>query len=173
MSRRSKYPSLGILDAISRFVLGFSVDPSRQGLYEFLPQSSRPDRIRYSKILYHLGRSGYIKDSRGIIKLTDKGLLKGLHRQLNKLVLRKVRDGKSRLIAFDIPEKMRHARDIMRGKLKDFECIKVQKSLYLTPYVCEGEIDELVRILDIKQYVHVVIIERIIHFPLLQRSSKK
>lgn len=171
--RRSKYPSLGILDAISRFVLGFSVDPSRQGLYEFYSKTDHTTRTRYSKSLHYLKRQGYIKNVPEAVQLTSKGLLKGLQRQLELLELKKISDGKSRLIAFDIPEKLRHARDVMRGKLKEFECVKVQKSLYLTPYVCEKEIDELVRILEIKPYVSVIVIDRIIRFPLLLRSSKK
>ena len=155
MGRRSKYPSLGILDDLYRLILGFHPDPSKNGLYESLP-NPRPSKSRYSKMLYTLEHGEYIKRKGDTVSLTSKGKKKGRMRSLETILLSKVTDGAHRLIAFDIPEKMRYARDIIRSKLKAFECQQLQKSLYLTPYACEEEIREISRILGIERYVSVL-----------------
>lgn len=154
--RRSKYPSLGILDALSKSIFGFSIDPTRNGLYESLPLEQRPSRETYSKILNQLERSGYIQRRSDRLKLRPKGKLKAQIRHIEQITLPKKHDGEYRLIAFDIPETMRHARDIIRSKLKAFQCTKIQKSLYMTPYICEKEIEEVCNILRINRYVTVL-----------------
>ena len=156
--RKSKYQSLGIIDALFEFIYGFNPNPSKNGLYEFISEPSRPSRVTYSKTLYKLEQNGYIKRSGDVISLTDKGEEKALMRHLEHIVPPKKRDGFSRLIAFDIPEKMRSARDVMRQKLYDFECTKIQKSLYMSPYICEEEITEIARILKLQQHIRVFII---------------
>ena len=153
--RRSKYPSLGILDALDRLVIRFLDSISKSKLYDSL-NAPRPSRIEYSKMLDSLSRNGYINKSEDAISITKKGIKKASTRFIENITLSKVKDGYPRLIAFDIPEKMRHARDVIRLKLKEFECVKIQKSLYQTPYVCEKEIDEICQILNIKKFVHVL-----------------
>src|SRR3989344_4682328 len=153
--RRSKYPSLGILDALHKYVFGFSSNPSQQGLYESLGYE-KPSTEVYSKRLYSLEHNGYITRDGHRLSLTSKGKKKTALRTLEKISLSKRSDGFRRLIAFDIPEKMRHARDVLRSKLKAFECDKIQKSLYVTPYICEQEIQEISRILHIERYVTVL-----------------
>ena len=171
--RRSKYPSLGILDALFKLAYGFHVDPSKNGLYESLPSPSRPSRIEYSKLLYQLQRSGYIHKTDKKVSLTDKGEQRALLRSIEQIAPPKKRDGFHRLIAFDIPETMRSARDMMRQKLYEFECSKVQKSLYLTSYVCEEEIGEIVRILNLQRHVQIFVLKSSPQLRNLSRSTKK
>ena len=151
----SKYPGLGILDTLHELLYGFSGDYSKWGLYESLPTKSLT-RQDFSKRLYSLANNGYVTYVNNKVSFTSKGKEKAIVRKLSSIQLQKRRDGHSRIIAFDIPEKMRRARDIIRGKLKEFECVKIQKSLYQTPYVCEREIREVSSILKIEQYVYVL-----------------
>lgn len=171
--RRGKYRSLGILDELFRLVNGFHLDPSKNGLYESLPSSSRPSRIEYSKVLYQLQRIGYITKTDKKVSLTDKGEQRALLRSINGVAPPKKRDGYYRLIAFDIPEDMRSARDMMRSKLYEFKCSKIQKSLYLTPYVCEGEIEEIGRILNVQRHIQVFVLKSLPQLRNLSRSTKR
>lgn len=178
MRNRSKYPSLGIgildlLDEIFRLTNGFHLDPSKNGLYEVLPPESRPSRTKYSKVFNKLEHSGYIERKGETIILTDAGEEKALLRSMEKVEPPKKKDGFSRLIAFDVPEHMRSSRDAMRQKLYEFECMKVQKSLYLTPYVCEKEIEEIARILHLERYIQVFVIQNRRNFPFTHDRRKK
>jgi DNA-binding transcriptional regulator PaaX len=93
----------------------------------------------------------------GSLHLAQKGQQRALLRSLTAIVLRnKKTDGRDRLIIFDIPEKQRSARDVLRRKLREFECQQLQRSVYITPYVCEDELHEITRILKITPHVHVL-----------------
>ena len=68
----------------------------------------------------------------------------------------KMTDGYRRIIVFDIPEKYKTERDILRGKLREFECEPLQKSVYITPYICEDEIYQIAKALGIGTYVSIL-----------------
>lgn len=104
---------------------------------------------------------------------TSKGERKALLRHMEQIKAPKKRDGLYRLIAFDVPEKMRAARDAMRQKLYEFECTKIQKSLYLTPYVCEKEIGEIADILKLQNHVNVFVLKSQPSLRSLSRSWKR
>lgn len=52
-------------------------------------------------------------------------------------------DGTWRLVMFDIPSHKNKARDALRWKLKELGFYQVQKSVFLSPFPCEREIDAL------------------------------
>lgn len=60
-------------------------------------------------------------------------------------------DGKWRLVVFDIPDYQGKARDALREKLKSLNFYRIQKSVYLTPYNCENEIDFICSVFDINR----------------------
>ena len=151
-------------------VYGFHLDPSKNGLYESLPETSRPSREHFSKLLYQLQHSGYIRKTDDSVFFTKKGEERAFIRHAEQVVLKRKRDGFYRLIAFDVPEKRRFARDLMRAKLYEFECKKVQKSLYLTPYACEEEIEEIASILKMQSNVHVFVLKFLPQLRSLPRS---
>src|SRR3989344_1792453 len=157
--RYSKYPNYGILDAIER------------RLYGGLPKSTFKKNLIRSKLfsnktalsrkLYALKRRGFIKYSNGVeAVITEKGYKYINFAKLEELKIEnKKRDGRWRVIIFDIPEEKRAARDLLRSKLNEWECYQLQKSVYVTCYACEKDIEELVRLLAISKYVCVVVAE--------------
>ena len=159
----SKYPNLGILDWLEH--LSFGGVPE----YEYLDIYSRYNdenggslnRSFFSKKFHALRVAGYIGSSKKEkIIVTDKGKEKlKLWRFKNLKLGTKKRDGRQRIIIFDIPEKLSHRRRFFREKLIEFECRKLQKSAYVTPYICEQEIGTAAKLLDIQSNVHVFIIE--------------
>ena len=79
----------------------------------------------------------YTKD--GYIKLTKKG-----EELFNKIELRRFRmekpkkwDGKWRIVIFDIKEKRRELRSVVRDILSNVGFVKLQNSVWVFPYDCE------------------------------------
>ena len=70
-------------------------------------------------------------------------------------------DGKWRIIIFDIPEKMKEARNAFRFHLKKLGFYSFQKSAFILPYHCEEEIEFLIEFYNLKQYVRQIVAEHI------------
>lgn len=69
-------------------------------------------------------------------------------------------DGQWRMIIFDIPDTQKQARDAFRQKLRQLGFYPVQKSVFITPYECEKEIDFICSIFDIRRYILIFYINR-------------
>ena len=65
-------------------------------------------------------------------------------------------DGKWRIVLFDIPEKDRLFRDILREHLYALGFFKLQHSVFVSPYPFEKPILELVTLYSAEPYVRVV-----------------
>jgi DNA-binding transcriptional regulator PaaX len=65
-------------------------------------------------------------------------------------------DGKWRLVLFDIPEKDRVFRDILREHLRELKFYKLQHSVFISPYPFEKQLLELVEIYSAQPYVRVI-----------------
>lgn len=155
----SKYLDIGILDAIYRLSFGTGFKVPREKIYLNVAKSGNSDRMWFSKKIYYLKRMGFIQygPSQELV-LTKNGVRR---LEFNKLeciqLVKKTTDGRWRVIIFDIPEKRRSARDLLRSKLNEFECYQLQKSVYVTPYKCEKEIEEISSILNLGKHVHVIL----------------
>ena len=86
-----------------------------------------------------------------------ENLLKNLH------ITKPARwDGKWRILLFDIPDiSHKQARDVLRGKLKEWEFYPLQKSVWICPWPCENEIQLAAELYGISQYVNIVVAEKI------------
>lgn len=65
-------------------------------------------------------------------------------------------DGKWRIVLFDIPEKDRTFRDILREHLKALEFFKLQQSVFISPYPFEKPILELTALYEAEPYIRVI-----------------
>lgn len=65
-------------------------------------------------------------------------------------------DGKWRIVIFDIPEKKRAIRDLLRRRLKDWEFKAWQRSVWITKRDITANLRKLIDDLDIEQWVAVV-----------------
>jgi CRISPR-associated endonuclease Cas2 len=125
----------------------------------------KSDRYSLNRSIESLSKEKLIeerKDSHGNIKLilTQKGrdqakrlgLVGGLTRA------KKVRkwDGKWRIVMFDIPEKDRAFRDVLRIHLKELGFLKLQNSVFVSPYPFEKIITELAQLYQAEKYVRIV-----------------
>ncbi|MBU2109809.1 CRISPR-associated endonuclease Cas2 [Patescibacteria group bacterium] len=101
------------------------------------------------------------EDGNVYIVLTKNGQKKALEYQINELKIKKPDkwDGKWRIVIFDIPEKKKKAREVLRAKLKDLGFKELQKSVFVLPYECEDEIDFIVEVFEIRPYVRFLRVE--------------
>jgi len=65
-------------------------------------------------------------------------------------------DGKWRVVLFDIPESDRIFRTILRKHLYDLNFIKLQHSVFISPYPFEKSILELSRLYSAEKYIRVI-----------------
>ncbi len=94
--------------------------------------------------------------------VTEKGKRRLLEYDFENLELKaNERDGKWRLIIFDIPEDKKKNRDAFSKKLKELGCIRLQDSVYASAFPCKNEIDFLCHFLGISDYVTLANLNKI------------
>lgn len=97
-----------------------------------------------------------------IITITDKGEKRLLAYDYENLERKaKKRDGKWRLIIFDIPEGKKKNRDAFRRKLLQLDCIGLQDSVFVSAFPCKEEVNFLCHYLEISDYVSIVVLDRV------------
>lgn len=123
--------------------------------------SSYPREIKYGALyqaVRDLRKKGFIETSKNegkmILKLTDRGREEAI---IKKLLNRKNWDGKWRIVIFDIPEKHRKLRQILRGKLKEWEFEKWQKSVWASKKDLTIPLRKFIEEVDLKDWVRVLV----------------
>lgn len=92
------------------------------------------------------------------INLTDTGrkiILKSSFDRL-KIDKKKPWDGIWRMVAFDIPNKHKWARDGFRRKLVSLGFYQLQKSLFIIPFECEAELEFIGNIYNVTNYLRFI-----------------
>ena len=79
-------------------------------------------------------------------------------------------DEKWHIIAFDIPEKHKPARNALTAKMKELGLIAFQKSLWIYPYYCKDEIDFVAEVFNVGKYVHYIVVASITNDKLLRNK---
>src|SRR3989338_6991078 len=88
------------------------------------------------------------------ISLTDKGKLRALNIRFRKLRNKKENwDGKWRMVAFDIPDQCKKARDALRYRARTGGFYELQESVFLYPYDCRKEIEDFIKLFRLEKYV--------------------
>ena len=117
------------------------------------------------KTLYRSKLISAVEDENGILTmiLNDAGKKKVLVYQLDDIKIEKPKrwDGLWRVIAFDIPEKHRKAREALRRKLRELGFYQLQKSILVLPYECKNEIDFIIEFFQIRPWVRYMIVKDI------------
>jgi len=102
------------------------------------------------------------KDNKISIEITEKGKRRLLEYDFENIERKaKKRDGKWRLIIFDIPEDKKQNREAFRSKLVQLGCIRLQDSVFVSAFPCKEEVDFLCHYLEISDYVTVASLDKI------------
>ena len=92
-----------------------------------------------------------------VIKITKNGKKKLLRYDIEQMQLDESSwDGKWRLIIYDVAKSRKAQSDAFRYLLKKLNILKLQKSVYLTPFKCEDEIEYLRNFFEIGNEVLIL-----------------
>lgn len=127
----------------------------------FNPQGAR-DRARIKNSVTRLEQAGFIerKDGKGgVFMLTENGREKAMRYAIAemKILSQMTWDKKWRLIMLDIPEEKKQARRAINFALKKLGCVQYQKSVFVTPFPCEKEIDFVGECFGVRDHIRTIV----------------
>ena len=117
----------------------------------------------FSKFIYYLKINNYIKiknlEGKKTIILTKKGISKAFKAsfKIEKRIKRK--DGKWIMIIFDIPQKHRKSRILLKSILKNLDYKMFQQSVWITPYDVSSKTEQLLQMYSLDEYVKIFLVE--------------
>lgn len=136
------------------------------GVIKLWKEIKKLDQKEIGRIIKRLERQEMValreNEGKTAIEITEKGRRRLLEYDFENIELEsKKRDGKWRLVMFDIPNEKKNARDSFRRKLIQLGCIKLQESVFASAFPCKEEVDFLCHFLEISDFVTIVILDRI------------
>ena len=91
------------------------------------------------------------------VKISDRGKRKLLKFNIDDMELNQKKwDGKWRIIIYDIYTGKKQERELFRKTLKRLKFLKLQKSVYLTPFKCHDEIEYLRQVCNVGNEVLIL-----------------
>ncbi len=126
----------------------------------------RPFPADVSRTLLRLKRQGMIRLERTqggyALRLTPDG--QSLHDRifLSTYSIRRPKrwDGKWRVVVFDVKEKRKVTRDMVRERLKHLGFVRLQYSVWIHPFECEEAIELLKTSARVRHDVHYLLVSR-------------
>lgn len=137
--------------------------PNAVQLFKYFKPKNAYDRARVKQSIGHLERRGLVMRKGGGFILTTKGARKATHYKIKsmRITRQKIWDKKWRIIMFDIPEKKRSARRAINYTLRRIGCVSYQKSVFITPFPCESEIDLVGNYFEIRKHIKLILADKI------------
>ena len=123
------------------------------------------NKAKFKKLVYYAKTKGYVrvKNLEGIkaFILTKEGLNKALKASFITNAKEKRKDGKWVMLIFDVPEKNKKSRDLLRSILQNLGYKVFQKSVWITPYDVSEKTEKLLQMHDLDEFVKIFLIEEI------------
>lgn len=121
-------------------------------------------RKRFNKLVYYLKVKGYIRSenlkNKNALILTKNGVDRALRASF-KINKPKRKDGKWIMLIFDIPEKYKKDKYLMRSILQNLGYKMFQKSVWISPYDVSDKTERLLQLHSLDGYAKIFLIERI------------
>ena len=122
-------------------------------------------RKEFSKLLYYLKVNNYITvkslEGKTAVMLTKEGLGKVLKASFVAEGKKKRKDGKWIMLTFDIPQKYKKSRQLLRGVLHSLEYKMFQQSIWVTPYDVSEKTEKLLQFYSLEKFVKIFLIEEV------------
>lgn len=120
-------------------------DIDRKYLYKIVNEFKQERLVDYKE-----NKDGTVK-----IVLSEKGKKIVLNFNIDKIEIKRPLkwDKKWRLVMFDIPEKRRSERNILREKLREIGFKEIQKSVFVHPFPCLDEINFITEYFQLRSLV--------------------
>ncbi|MFH1854992.1 MAG: hypothetical protein ABH810_01105 [bacterium] len=174
--RHEKTVFAEIAKAVLKFaILGLAVGivlTSPTGLSRMIPElatlrKKHGDKV-VDKSLNKIFKDRFVrvihKKNTTTLKITEKGRTKLVNFDIDTIKIKSSKwDGKWKFVIFDIPEKSRIARDVLRRKLKEIGFVQLQKSVWVSPYECEDEIAFIASVYEVERYVNYIVALKVDH----------
>lgn len=123
----------------------------------------RYDKKQIYASVFYLRKKGLVEfikrsDNRCEIKITGKGRKKLIEFAIETVKIKNPEhwDGKWRVVIFDIPEKMKAAREALRRKLKELGLFQFQRSVFVYPYPADDEILFTAASFEVERYLEIL-----------------
>ena len=136
-------------------------------LGEKLPPHLR-DSVKARQVFQGLRRYKFVRHIKGendeTYGLTPKGEHKLRQVFIDEVVIKKNKkwDGKWRMVMYDLPIRFKKAREAFRWKLKDLGFYQFQKSAWIYPYQCEGELLFVADFFGVRKHIEILEIDKIL-----------
>lgn len=153
--------------AVTNFIL-YSLEKTVDGYIRFEDMANHSYRYLYgapelkksslSKAIKRLREKGFIElvsDEKLAYRITDKGRERAILANLS-LDDNNKWDGTWRLVIFDIPEKRKQARNLLRSKLKQWGFSPWQKSVWASKKNCTKPLRDFIKSVGIEDWVIVL-----------------
>lgn len=114
----------------------------------------KSDLSQALKRLRERGLIDFVDDQKLAYRLTDQGKQKAIWESVR--FDDKKWDGKWRLVIFDVPEKRRQARNLLRSSLKKWGFVHWQQSVWVTKKNCTEALRRFIKSVGIEDWVIVV-----------------
>ena len=141
-----------------------------------LDAKSTRDRRRLRQSIQNLKKQKavkiYKKNGEEVVGITQKGKRQALKYEFEDLEvpIPKKWDKLWRVVIFDIPEKHKQARDALNLKLKKIGFYPLQKSVFIFPYECRGEIGIIGKFFDVRKFINFFVIKEAENEKFLKRK---
>ena len=140
--------------------------PNAVQIFKYFRPKDFEERKRGKQALSRLEKQGLIKQRGamdGYFVLTAQGKAKAMRYKIEETKIQKQKrwDRKWRLVMFDVPEEKKKARQAINFALKRIGCVHYQKSVFITPFPCEKEIDFIGETFNVREYIRIVIAESV------------
>ncbi|HLD70315.1 MAG TPA: CRISPR-associated endonuclease Cas2 [Negativicutes bacterium] len=129
------------------------------------PLAKKYSRQQFSKLISYLKKGRYIKvknlqQNTGLI-ITRRGMEKVLMASVHPSRAEKRKDGKWLMVMFDVPEKMRVMRNLLRSLLQNLGYRKFQHSVWVTPYDVLDATEKVLAMHSMDEYVKIFVIKEV------------
>ncbi len=123
------------------------------------------NKIKFNNLIHYLKKNNYIKvknlENKKAIILTKDGLDKALKASFKIGLKNKRKDGRWVMLIFDIPQKYRKSRDVLRSVLYDLGYKMFQQSVWVTPYDVSEKTERSLQFYSLEKFVKIFLIEEI------------
>ena len=148
-----------VLLAAGAIISSALVAPGASGAVAKLLKSLLDQPWRKRRVLHRLQRLRYvqIEDRAGqhVLTLTKLGRKISRNASLDNIEIQRPKhwDKQWRILVFDIPERKRLERDILRAKIRQLGFREFQRSVWVLPWPCRPEIQFITELYSLQHYL--------------------
>lgn len=123
------------------------------------------DKTNLKEKIYYLKKMGmiesFVENKETYYELTPRATkhIERIKYDDIKITKTKKWDKKWRIVIFDVPEDKKTGRDLFRRKIISMGFRQIQKSVYVYPFECTGEVLKVSSFLNLSRFVTIVIAE--------------